>query len=186
MSSPRTTPHLHERPGDAGPAIDQRPASPWLWVALIATLLLAASWWLQQRASAPVAEIESPPSATVPAIETPAPAPRTGSAAVSRKQTTVPRVITRDATPLASNVSPLYPREALRAGVEGSVVARINVDNFGNVSDVAIVKREGNRDRNLDRAVLEAVRKWRFAPAMREGRAIASVVQVPVDFRSER
>lgn len=180
------TPHFDDRPAPtARTAPDVRPASPWLWVALIATVLLAAAWWLQQRASAPLVEIESQPAATVPTTTTPTPAVRTAPATAG-KRAPAATPVTRDAAPLADNVLPRYPREALRAGIEGSVVARINVDKLGNVSDVAIVKREGIRDRNLDRAVLQAVRDWRFTPAAREGRAIASVVQVPVDFRSER
>ncbi|HBK44925.1 MAG TPA: TonB-dependent receptor, partial [Xanthomonadaceae bacterium] len=95
-----------------------------------------------------------------------------------------PVVANREARPLGSNAMPTYPPRALRAGIEGGMVARIQVDTRGNVSDVSIVERQGNRDRDLDRAVINTVRGWHFEPAMRDGRAVASTVQVPVEFKT--
>ena len=66
------------------------------------------------------------------------------------------------------------------------MVASLNVDTRGQVTDASIVQRTGTRDRDLDRAVLTTVRDWKFEPAMNNGRAVASVVRVPVDFRTER
>ncbi|MGM3213357.1 energy transducer TonB [Klebsiella pneumoniae] len=34
--------------------------------------------------------------------------------------------------------------------------------------------------------MLSTVQNWKFQPAMHEGRAVASVVRVPVDFRTEQ
>ena len=66
------------------------------------------------------------------------------------------------------------------------MTARVLVDPNGRVSDVQIVQRSGERNRELDRAVLNTVRDWRFEPAMRDGHAVASAVNVPVDFRTAR
>ncbi|MGW8127302.1 MAG: hypothetical protein ACWGG5_02485 [Stenotrophomonas sp.] len=33
---------------------------------------------------------------------------------------------------------------------------------------------------------MDTLRGWRFEPALRDGRAVASVVRVPVDFRTGR
>lgn len=176
---------LRDRPhDDVEPNLHPRRSSLWLWGALAVAVLLAIGWWLQQRLapattestpSTPTVAEREPPAATTQPI--PADAPKTRRA---------PAPINREAQALASNADPVYPATALRAGIEGSVVARINVDRQGNVSDVAIVQREGSRDRALDRAVIEAARNWRFEPAMREGQAIDSVVQVPVDFTTTR
>jgi len=92
----------------------------------------------------------------------------------------------RQAQPLAGNAKPAYPASALRSGVQGSVVASLQVGTDGRVSEASIVSRSGTRDNALDRAVLTAVRNWRFEPALENGRAVASVVRVPVDFRTER
>ena len=59
------------------------------------------------------------------------------------------------------------------------VVAEVNAQ--GNPVDVRVVERSGERD--LDRAAVNAVRQWRFEPAMRNGKAIATSVKVPVDFK---
>ena len=63
----------------------------------------------------------------------------------------------------------------------GTVVVLAEVDAQGNPVDVRVVERSGERD--LDRAAVNAVRQWRFEPAMRNGKAIATSVKVPVDFK---
>lgn len=45
---------------------------------------------------------------------------------------------------------------------------------------VEVARKSGSR--LLDRAAVDAVRKWRFSPAMQDGRKIAAAVEVPVDF----
>ena len=55
----------------------------------------------------------------------------------------------------------VYPRAAIRAGVEkGQVLARVLIDEKGNVYDVVIVR--ATPPRHFDRAVIEALSTWRF------------------------
>ena len=78
---------------------------------------------------------------------------------------------------------PLGRREA-RGQLAGAVLEQghvAEVDAQGNPVDVRVVERSGERD--LDRAAVNAVRQWRFEPAMRNGKAIATSVKVPVDFK---
>ena len=86
----------------------------------------------------------------------------------------------RDATVLNRTV-PTYPPDAYRAREEGTVVVKAQVDELGNASDVEIVSRSGSRI--LDRAAMNEVRKWKFSPAIKDGRTVTSSVQVPVDYR---
>ena len=79
--------------------------------------------------------------------------------------------------------SPQYPAAALRRGESGTVMVRVEVDTSGMPAGVALVKRSGSRD--LDRAAMEAVREWRFQPAQRNGKAIASSLVIPIDFKAE-
>lgn len=79
--------------------------------------------------------------------------------------------------------SPQYPADALRRGESGTVMVRVEVDTSGMPAGVALVKRSGSRD--LDRAAMEAVREWRFQPAQRNGKAIASSLVIPIDFKAE-
>ena len=75
---------------------------------------------------------------------------------------------------------PRYPPAALRAGITGQVVLHVSVDAEGLVTDVAVHRSSRNRD--LDRAAIQAARTWRFNPAVVDGRPVAGRVQVPVDF----
>ncbi len=78
---------------------------------------------------------------------------------------------------------PRYPPAALRRGDSGTVLVRVEVDTAGMPAGVALVKRSGSRD--LDRAAMEAVREWRFQPAQRNGKAVASSLVIPIDFKAE-
>lgn len=189
VSHTQEMPASPRRQGDADIVHERRRASPWLWVALIVAMFAAALAWLRMSdrdvAPAPIGERTLPATGTtqVPAASEPA-VRQEAPATTPRRE--APVVRNREARPLSSNAKPDYPRGALRNGVEGSVVARLNVAPDGSVSDASIVSRSGQRDRELDREVLTTVRGWKFEPAMREGRAVSSVVNVPVDFRTER
>lgn len=164
-----------------------RRTSPWLWFALILAMFAGALAWLRVNnstvAPAPVGQ-RMLPETSAPVASTPAaPSERSVPAAPQRKAGPLRN---REARPLAGNAQPSYPVSALRNGVQGSVTARLQVAPSGEVTDASIVSRTGQRDRDLDRAVLTTVRGWKFEPAIRDGRAIASVVNVPVDFRTER
>jgi len=190
-----SVPHTHEIPASPRHQRDvvdepgNRRASPLLWIALIVAMFAAALVWLRyantdDTASAPIGERTLPATQT-PVAATPEPATRPAAPATTQRRA-APVVRDREARPLSSNAKPVYPRSALRSGVEGSVVASLNVDTRGQVTNADIVQRTGGRDRDLDRAVLTTVRDWKFEPAMQNGRAVASVVRVPVDFRTER
>lgn len=76
---------------------------------------------------------------------------------------------------------PAYPLDALRQSEGGLVTLRVQVSAQGEPVKVEVSRRSGFRD--LDRAAVSTVRRWKFAPALREGRAVAAVVIVPVEFR---
>ncbi len=141
-------------------------------------------WWSQSRAptETPVAAMPAPvidePAATTPAQER-----ATAAAKRERTERAAAReaAMSREARPLASNAEPKYPASMLRAGVGGTVVVLAEVDAQGNPVNVSVVERSGERD--LDRAALNAVKQWRFEPALRNGKAIATSVKVPVDFK---
>lgn len=77
--------------------------------------------------------------------------------------------------------APAYPRDALRAGSQGTVLLQVLVDIDGKPLQVDIQRSSG--DRRLDvvarRQVLE---QWRFRPAMRDGHPIQAIGLVPIAF----
>lgn len=88
------------------------------------------------------------------------------------------------AVPVAgANQPPPYPGVARRRGWEGKVTLDVSVGPDGRVADVRVVRSAGHRV--LDKAAVEAVRAWRFAPAHLAGVALASTVRVPIVFRLE-
>ena len=77
--------------------------------------------------------------------------------------------------------APRYPRQALRAGAEGTVLLRVLVDEQGRPQSVEIESSSGHRE--LDRSAREHVlARWRFHPAQRQGRAIRAYALVPIAF----
>ena len=75
---------------------------------------------------------------------------------------------------------PRYPAAARALGLEGVVVLSVIVRYDGRVDDARVAVSSGAAI--LDEAALAAVRKWLFAPATRGGRAMESVVEIPVKF----
>jgi protein TonB len=55
-----------------------------------------------------------------------------------------------------------YPRAAVRAGIEkGTVVARVMIDEKGNVVDVVIMS--SNPPKVFDRVVIDGVKEWKYS-----------------------
>lgn len=102
------------------------------------------------------------------------PRPPEGTAAPSAAGYVPARVLER--------VEPAYPEAARRRGAAGRVRVRALVSAAGAVEECAVASSSGHAD--LDAAAVEAVRRWRFAPAAERtgGRAAASYVTVPVVF----
>lgn len=170
---------------DAAPQDAQRRTSPVLVGALAVALVALGVWWATQRdagidtAAPATSVVETAPAPATPVVE----APRDARVATApRSERARPVIADRAPRPLANNPMPEYPR-TLRGGAEGSVVLSIQVDASGAPVDVQVVQRSGDRDRNFDRAAIEAVRQWRFEPAIRDGKAVSSTVRLPVDFR---
>jgi protein TonB len=75
---------------------------------------------------------------------------------------------------------PDYPDAARRAKVHGVVLVACEVGTDGTVSNARILN---SLRKDLDASALEAVRKWRFEPAMKDGKPVAVQVNVEVTFR---
>jgi TonB family protein len=76
--------------------------------------------------------------------------------------------------------SPEYTKEALKAGIEGSVTLALTVGTDGLVHDVKVMVGLGH---GLDERAVAAVQSWKFEPALREGNPIESNMVVEVNFR---
>jgi TonB family protein len=61
-----------------------------------------------------------------------------------------------------------YPASAVTDGVEGTVRLRVLVGEAGEVLEVEVIESSG--DRRLDVAAEEFVRRWRYLPAVQDGK----------------
>ncbi len=80
-----------------------------------------------------------------------------------------------------SNPAPAYPAIARRRGYEGVVVIEFTVTPEGWATQPRVDASSGHAC--LDEAALDALRSWRFNPAMRDARPIASTQRVRFVFK---
>ncbi len=83
--------------------------------------------------------------------------------------------------PAPDNQPPTYPTSARHAGREGRTILLVVVTETGECKDLRIEESSGTV--SLDEAAVAAVRRWRFTPAVRAGRALETTIKVPVLFR---
>ena len=76
---------------------------------------------------------------------------------------------------------PAYPAMALRLGIEGLVLVRVQVNATGVPEQASVAQSSGTNA--LDEEALRAVRESRFEPARRGDTPVAHVVEVPIRFR---
>ena len=79
------------------------------------------------------------------------------------------------------NPRPAYPEIARQRGQEGQLALLVSVDVHGNPTKVSIETSSGYS--LLDQEAITTIRKWKFAPASRNGEAVPGSVRVPVTFR---
>jgi protein TonB len=183
MSDPMQRPTPPRDPPPADPP-GRKGVSPLVWV-LILIAMLAFGWYFynQRGAVVPPAEPTAPTNVDI-GSEQEAAAERERAAAdarPARPAATKPRAPADRAPSPVARLQPAYPPAAFRARAEGTVLVRAEVDAAGNPVDVTIARRSGSRE--LDRAARDAVRGWKFEPAIRDGKTVAATVEVPVEFK---
>jgi protein TonB len=76
-------------------------------------------------------------------------------------------------------VKPQFTDDARRAHAEGRVLLSLQVNEEGEVTEAHVISGIGH---GLDEAALDAVRRMRFTPAMRCGRAVAAPFTLALRF----
>jgi len=79
------------------------------------------------------------------------------------------------------NSYPAYPRMSRRRGEQGKVLLRVKVNQNGSAASVQLKKSSGFK--RLDKAAREAVSKWRFIPAKKNGKTVSAWVNIPIVFK---
>jgi protein TonB len=79
------------------------------------------------------------------------------------------------------DVRPIYPPEALAAGIQGVVILEAVIDQGGVVSDVRVLRSIPL----LDQAAVDAVRQWQFTPALLNGVPVSVTMTMTVNFTQQ-
>jgi TonB family protein len=80
---------------------------------------------------------------------------------------------------LISNVAPIYPEAALRAGLQGTVVLQARIAQDGSIRDLKLVHGYFV----LGRAACDAVKQWRFRPFYLHGQAVEAQTLLTIAFK---
>lgn len=192
-------PHPIDRNNDRNAELNPQPLppeekrkgiSPLIWILLLIALA-AVAWWLYNR-NVQTGVDTTAPVATEPAITSEQEAAATAEreraqanerAREERKRAAASVPADREVAAL-DQPRPDYPPAAFRAREEGTVVVRVDVDAGGNPTGASV--ETSSRSRDLDRAAVEAVKKWRFEPAIKDGKPVASAANVPVEFKLDQ
>ncbi|WP_162615898.1 energy transducer TonB [Solilutibacter oculi] len=129
----------------------------------------------------PEAPVDAAPREQPRIIEPPRPVAPAPVAARPTPSAPVANTSTASSSPVpTSRPAPQYPRAALRAGIEGTVRVQVDVGPDGVPTSVSLDQGSGHRE--LDRAALDAVKRWRFRPAMANGQPTVGRLTVPIQF----
>lgn len=77
-------------------------------------------------------------------------------------------------------VRPEYPKRSLKLRQEGTVLLRVLVSKDGKQETLTV--HRPSKYVLLNQAAVKAVKKWKFEPTRRGGRAIKSWVEIPIEF----
>jgi protein TonB len=85
---------------------------------------------------------------------------------------------------LTNSVKPNYPQAALERGTEGWVDLIFTVRTDGRVTDVSVSAAEPAGI--FEQAAMAAVRRWRYEPVKRDGRAVEQRARLRLRFTIEK
>jgi protein TonB len=79
-----------------------------------------------------------------------------------------------------SQAAPAYPAELRKAKIDGSVTLAFVLNEAGRVEEPRV---ENSSRPEFEKPALDAIRKWRFKPGMKDGQPVRTYIRVPMRFR---
>jgi len=106
---------------------------------------------------------------------------RTASAGATPAVNTPPGTgETRAVRPLQMD-APSYPRDAFLRRDEGHVIVEFTINTQGQTEDVTVVESQPRG--TFDREAQRAVTRWKFEPALRDGRPVSQRIRHTLEFK---
>jgi TonB family protein len=84
---------------------------------------------------------------------------------------------------LSSHVRPQYPFTLADAGIHAEVMLWAEVHADGTVGEVTV---ESSTNDEFNQSAIDAVKQWKFLPALRNDVPVACRIRVPVEFNKPR
>jgi periplasmic protein TonB len=81
---------------------------------------------------------------------------------------------------LMKGAKPIYPQNALGGHLSGWVIVAFTIDPNGRTNDVHVTSSQPKHV--FDRAAIDAVTRYRFTPAMKNGEAVPSTREQRIEF----
>jgi len=81
---------------------------------------------------------------------------------------------------LVYKVEAVYSERAQKAKVQGTLLLYLQVDPSGKAINMRVLHSLGL---GLDEKAMEAVKKWKFKPGVKDGRPVTVQAQIEVNFR---
>ena len=75
---------------------------------------------------------------------------------------------------------PQYSEIARKARIQGVVIVQAIIDKQGNVTNVKVLK---GLPMGLEEAAVDAIKQWKFKPAMLNGRPVTVYYNLTVNFK---
>jgi periplasmic protein TonB len=79
-----------------------------------------------------------------------------------------------------SQTAPAYPAELRKAKIEGVVTLLFVLNEEGRVEDPRV---DNSTRPEFEKPALEAVKKWRFRPGVKDGQPVRTFIKYPIRFR---
>ena len=125
-------------------------------------------------------QAQQAPTITTVTTQKPPPGPPPKAAPAPQAPPAPPApVVRKNLQPVGEIVRPVFPRQAIRDGIQsGNVVAHLVIRPDGSVQEVRIIR--ARPPRIFDREVVRALSQWRFAPE-----PVGFIGEVDIDFKLE-
>jgi TonB family protein len=88
--------------------------------------------------------------------------------------------VDQEASPILPLKAPSYPAAAQEAGISGTVLCELTIDESGRVVNVEFIQVPGPY--GFEGEILKAVQKWKFKPAMAGGVPVRFRLRQPFEF----